>query len=241
MNAAKMTLVSTVVAAALGLAFGLMNTPAAAHHNLGHMKGGPGGDGGGETPTIVTTEAQWGGNIDGGDSEPRPCVATEVKPNGDHGVYVCQPDLPNDGKQVTYNLGVGVQTARKGDELLCDVFNDIDLTPNEKYQYRWVDNCGDGSCTILIITWFDGEEVITATGEKADRIKLQAFGEAADGITGVIDDPNPFTNSHTLLIDEITTLFLANGSGKTLAVCEYSLDLGNLGVGDVIFQSDPTS
>ncbi len=233
MNAAKMTLTSTVVAAALGLALGLMAAPAGAHHNLGHMKGGPGGDGGGETPPeIVTTEAQWGGGIDGGITEPRPCVATEVKPNGDYGVYVCQQDLPNSGKRVHYELGVGVQTARKGDADLCDQFISIDLTPNEKYQYRWVDNCGDGSCTITIINWFDGEEVIAATGEKADRIKLVAFGEAM----GPFSDPNPFVDSLALDVDEITTLFLANGSGKTLAVCEYS-PAPNV----VIFQSDPTS
>ncbi len=229
MNTADFTLTSTVVAAALGLALGLMAAPAGAHHNLGHMKGGPGGDGGGEIPTIVTTEAQWGGNIT--ESAPRPCVATEVKPNGDYGTYVCEQQPPVPANQVTYNLGVGVQTARKGDADLCNLFDGINLTPNEKYLYNWVDNCGDGSCSILIITWFDGEEVITATGEKADRIKLVAFGEAM----GPFSDPNPFVDSLALDVDEITTLFLANGSGKTLAVCEYS-PAPNV----VIFQSDPT-
>ena len=182
MNTADFTLTSTVVAAALGLALGLMAAPAGAHHNLGHMKGGPGGDGGGEIPTIVTTEAQWTGGI--AELAARPCVAAQVKPNGDYGTYVCEQQPPVPANQVTYNLGVGVQTARKGDADLCNLFDGINLTPNEKYLYNWVDNCGDGFCSILIITWFDGEEVITATGEKADRINY-ARGTPLDYAPGV--------------------------------------------------------
>ena len=73
MNAAKMTLTATVVAAALGLALGLMAAPAGAHHKLGHNKGGDGGKPNSESsgkvfPVKVTFDDMGGDSIqsDGG-------------------------------------------------------------------------------------------------------------------------------------------------------------------------------
>ncbi len=220
------------------MALGLSAAPALANppdadgcHD--HKPCGPGGGDDGGTPTIVPTVAQWGGDIDGRATEPRPCVVTSVKTNGNNGEYTCELHPPSFGDRVTYNLGDGVPTARSVDPSLCEVFDGVDLTPNRTYRYGWFDNCGDGACTIRILNWFLGEEVIAATGEKADFIRLVAIAEAVDGLTGAIDDPNPFTNSHTLLIDEITISFFANGSNKKLAECQYD----NV---DVTFQSDPT-
>ncbi len=248
MNTAKMTLASTALAAALGLALGLPAAPAEAHgdstnclHKDPNHKHCLPPDDGGDTPSTGPTEVQWGGDIDG-ITEPRPCVLEHVHPNGNNGNYTCQLVPPG---PVAYNLGVGTQTARNGDPLLCDVFANINLTPNSRYTYFWFDNCGDGSCTMNILNWFGGDQVLDATGGKADFIKLVAWTEAMDGdtgvggATGVIDDPNPFANSHTLLIDEITISFSAEGSHKNIAVCEYSPDLFNLIVGDVTFRSDP--
>ena len=239
MNAAKFTLTSTVLAAALAL--GLAAAPAMANppdvdgcHN--HKDCPPGGGGDGGTPTIVPTEVQWGGGIFGA-TEPRPCVAQMVHAKGNNGSYACQLDPPSPANQVTYNLGVGAQTARNGDADLCDVFNGVDLTPNSRYTYTWFDNCGDGSCTMNILNWFLGEEVIAATGGKADFARLVAWAEA----TGPFSDPNPFVDDQTLEVDEITIEFTANGSHKKIALCEYSPDLGNLIVGDVTFHSANTT
>ncbi len=57
MNAAKVTLTSTILAAALGLALGLAAAPAEAHHSGGHNKGG-GGDG--EDPIVYTAQLTAG-------------------------------------------------------------------------------------------------------------------------------------------------------------------------------------
>ncbi len=237
MRAAKVTLLSTVLVAALGLALGFSAAPALANppdvdgcHD--HKEDCPDGGDDGGTPTIVPTEVQWGGDIDG-ITEPRPCVLEHVHPSGNNGNYACQLVPPG---PVAYNLGVGTQTARNGDPSLCLVFDGVDLTPNSRYTYFWFDNCGDGSCTMNILNWFGGDQVIVATEGKADFIKLVAWTEA----TGPFSDLNPFFDSQMLDIDEISINFTAVGSNKKIAVCEYSPDLGNLIVGDVTFQSDPT-
>ena len=175
--------------------------------------------------------------------------------SGDFGGYSCQEDLPDTGKQVLYELGVGVQTARKGDGSLCHLFtkesahpgppaakhDGVALTPNSQtkfasYVYNWTDNCGDGSCTIQISNWFKSQETIDATEGKAELIILRARAEA----TGPFLDPNPFVDDLMLDVDEIVISFAASGSNKNIAVCEYSPDLGNLMVGDVTFDSAPT-
>ena len=104
-----------------------------------------GGDDGGGLPANVPTEVQWTGLIS--EPTPRPCVVAMLKPNGDHGTYACNVGLP----EVTFNLlNVERQQLRKrGDENLCDSFDNITLTPT-KYIYDWEENCSSGSCRIRI-------------------------------------------------------------------------------------------
>ena len=224
------------------LVVGWAITPAQADHCKGKHKNDLGCDrgGDGETPTIVTTDVQWGGNI----REPekpgfRPCVARQVKTTGDYGAYGCQLDLLDTNSEVFYNLGVGVQTARKGDGMLCDVFNGISLTPDWRYDYNWTDNCSDGKCTIKISNWFqnDNGQVSDATLEKADFIRLSASAEArASEQTGTdsFTDANPFVDSLNLNVDEINIAFFGAGSShKTIAVCHYEPD-------NVTYHSNPT-
>ena len=180
------------------------------------------GDDGRETPTIVETDVQWGGDIT--ESKTRPCVAAQVLTNGDYGEYLCQLDPPG-SNEIRYNLGVGVQTARKGDASLCNVFNPINLTPDRFYEYNWSDNCGDGTCTIEINNWFSEEE----TG--AGFIRLRAFAEA----TGPFMDANPFVDSLMLDVDEINIIFYAAGSNKKIAECQYLFDPSE---SEVTFQTD---
>jgi len=133
---------------------------------------------------------------------------------------------------VTYALGVaGVQTLRNGDDTLCDVFIDIDLTPDSLYGYNWSNNCSDdGRCTIVINNWFTGEQVTTAT---VSFIRLRAFAEA------LTDETNPFADLLMLDVDEINLIFYAEGSNKKIAECAYRPDLHNLTVGNVTFESVP--
>ena len=185
------------------------------------------GSGACEVPGIVETEAQWRGDIQ--EPQLRPCLATNVKPNGNNGTYACEAGSP----AVQYMLGIGVQTARKGDAELCQVFSNITLTP-DNYWYSWFDNCcEDDACTIRINSWFTSPEVIPETDGKADFIRLRAFAEAV----GPFTDANPFVDEQWLNVDEINISFSAAGSNKNLAVCHYSSDLGNLG--NVRFHSIP--
>ena len=233
MNAAKMTLTSTVLAAALGLALGLISTPGdsyACHKNANQHK--PSNTDPCDDPDpveLVRTDVQWGGDI--GESRTRLCFAQHVKPNGDNGEYACELQQPAVEHQVHYMLGDGVASARSVDPSLCFQFENIHLTPNRLYKYAWADNCGDdGFCSIQIFNWFEGDEVTDATDEDADFIRLVASVEAED----MPDLLNPFDEPLTLEVDEITVTFFANGSNKKLAVCQYD------SFPDVVtFQSDP--
>ena len=112
MNAAKMTLVSTVVAAALGLALGLMNTPAQAHHCKGAHDfpgctsggGGAGGGGGGGTTPIVA-DIVSGSALDPdlvgsmySDSE------RDIKANAGPGIFINLRGTGNDPRTVQVNV-----------------------------------------------------------------------------------------------------------------------------------------
>jgi len=218
------------------LVLGWSITPAQAHcKDPDHFDCNKGDDDG-RTPTIVETDVQWGSNID--ESDPRPCVASQVANNGDSGFYVCQLDPPG-SNEVRYNLEDGVPTARTRDAFgfLCTVFNGIDLTLDRVYGYRWSENCGDGTCTIVINNWFSNEnaQVTGATKGEADFIRLRAFAEAR----GPFMDANPFVNPLMLEVDEINITFYAAGSNKKIAVCAYRPDLHNLTVGNVTFESVP--
>ena len=183
----------------------------------------------------METDVQWGGNID--ESDPRPCVASQVANNGDFGFYVCQLDPPGSNK-VRYNLRDGVPTARTRDAFafLCTVFNGIDLTPDRLYGYNWSDNCGDGSCTIQINNWFSEE----ATGAGLGFIRLRGFAQAnameqigEDSFT----DANPFVDPLMLDVYEINIIFYAEGSNKKIAECLYN----SFAPGHVTFRTDPLS
>ncbi len=106
------------------LVLGWSITPAQAGHCKGQHKDDPGCDrgGDGETPMIVTIEVHWGGDIIESRDPRRTCVAQQVHSLGDYGVYACELDPPGTN-EVSYNLGVGVQTRRKGDAELCEVFD----------------------------------------------------------------------------------------------------------------------
>ena len=236
MNAAKVTLTSTILAAALGLGLGLISTPGdsyACHKNANQHKPSntdPCVDP--EPAELVRTDVHWGGDIV--EPETRLCFAQHVKPNGDNGEYACELQQPAMVNQVHYMLGEGVATARSVDPSLCFLFENIDLTPNRLYKYAWADNCGDdGFCSIQIFNWFQDNEVIVATEGDADFIRLVASVEA-DGMPLGLLNPFVFVDGLTLEVDEITVTFFANGSNKKLAVCQYESFL------DVVtFQSDP--
>ncbi len=220
---------------AMAAGLGLMSMPGdsyACHKDIQHKPSNTEPCQPPDDTTILRTNVNWGGNIV--ESGLRLCVVQMVQTGGNNGSYVCELEQPPNGNQVQFFLGEGVQTARKGDDALCNVFEDISLTPNRKYNYAWADNCGDdGICTIQIFNWFQGDEVIGATQEKADFIRLVATVNATD----MPEDLNPFVNVDGLTLDigEITTTFFANGSNKKIAACQY--DANDFGV--VTFRSDP--
>ncbi len=84
MNAAKVTLTSTILAAALGLVLGLAAAPAEAHHSGGHNKGG-GGDG--EDPIVYTAQLTAGAFVFA------PVNPVPVTPNQRENVLRSEEDL----------------------------------------------------------------------------------------------------------------------------------------------------
>jgi len=211
------------------LVVGWAITPAQAHIKFcgteplhKHCTGGDDG----EPPMIVATVAQWDGGDINGDSA-RLCVASQVQQNGDSGFYDCEV-----GPSVTYALGIYKdQTLRNGDASPCDVFRDgITLTPDYAYGYSWSDNCGDDLCTFHIRNWFSNDykdQVTNLTG--GSFIRLRGTGVA----TGPFTNTNPFVDSLTLNVDEITVTFFAAGSNKRLAKCQYLFEED-----EVTFQTD---
>jgi len=120
-----------------------------------------------------------------------------------------------------------VQTARKGDANLCEVFNVngfVTLTPDSSYQFYWFGPCSD-TCDIEIYNWFGGEQVSLLTTDQADFIRVTAWAVAHEPF----ENSNPFVEPQELNIDKIQISFYANGSNKKLATCEYSQDEDNLG------------
>lgn len=179
-----------------------------------------GGDGGTE-PDPVSLDVYWEGKI----SEPfnRTCEPNNFTPNGNTGNYHCGLSVDN---PILFSLGhTGVQTARKGDALLCEVFElDVTLTPDSSYQFYWFGPCSD-TCDIEIYNWFGGEQVNSKTDDQADFIRVTAWAVADEPFV----NSNPFVESRTLNIDKLEFSFYANGSNKKLATCEYSQDEDNLG------------
>ncbi len=95
MNAAKVTLTSTILAAALGLAFGLMNTPAQAHTTACETKPDHKHCGGGGTTFTVQLFDEFGGSTGAFDFCPWGdlCGAIEVTPNTRENVLRSDTDL----------------------------------------------------------------------------------------------------------------------------------------------------
>ena len=189
---------------------------------------GGGGGGGVVKPTVVQTTAQWGGGID--ELVPRPCVAQQMQPSGSNGSYDCEL-RPN--RELTFNLGVGEQTLVGGEPAFCSVFtNGFQLAPNFQHFYGWNGKCFESECTIRIQNWFHDMENVEGTNG-AHIIVLRAFARLGPFPA----DKNPFVALQPLDVVEIDISF---GDGaQDLAVCQYSLERGNLAAGEVTFTSVP--
>ena len=173
---------------------------------------------------LVRTFVQWETGIV--ESGPRDCFAQLVQTNFSNGEYACELKQPaGAANQVVYDIGDDFPryTGRKnGDPTLCSVFvGPVFLTPNRLYDYGWgLDGSGgcadDDGCTIQIDNWFQGVEVIILTGERADFIRLRAWGDVGPTL-----GPNPFDQDLPVVVDEIHITFFANGSNKKIAECTY--------------------
>ena len=192
------------------------------------------GGSGGTDPDPVSLEVYWNGKIY--EDPSRTCKPNNFTPNGNTGNYHCDLDNPVD---FYFDLP-GEQTARKGDESLCEVFNGdvndppLTLTPDSSYQFYWFGPCSD-TCDIEIYNWFGGEQVSSITNGQADFIRVTAWAVA----DGPFDNSNPFVTEQELNIDKIEFSFYANGSNKKLATCEYSQDEENLDPYTVTFNTFP--
>ena len=220
MNTAKITLASTALAAAFGLALGLSAVPSVSYAcDLGvkhHGGGACGGGGGGDPGEIATnnTLVKWAG---GGLSEPneRSCHFSFANRNGKNGSYGCEIT----GDDVTFNLGVGDEVDRKGRMLVmgsedCDDFsNGLTMVPNPTYEYDWNGFCDVDGCDVRVQNWFfDDPNAPDGTG----LIRLEAFGHVSEA-----SNPNPFADEQHIDIDEVLITVKGEGTDKTVLICRY--------------------
>lgn len=93
------------------------------------------------------------------------------------------------------------------------------MTP-DVYQYGWVDSCGDGACQIVVDLSFSGEDVLAATGGRADAVDLRVSGTlSGDALGG-----NPFQsheNIRQLAMSQVNMQFRKPGSTTVAAVCDW--------------------
>jgi len=220
-----------IVPALLTLCLGVfMATPAfACHSGKPHGKstgcdGGGGGSGG-----AVTGGATYAAFI-----------GPDVLDEG--GARLCSPigDLTEGAGRFDCNLigGVRITTAamnlqaRKSQVSLCKSLqyfsaisgvSHVDAAPPmtpDVYQYGWVDSCGDGACQIVVDLSFSGENVLAATGGRADAVDLRVSGTLSAG------SPlgNPF-ESHLIIqqlaMSQVNMQFRKPGSTTVAAVCDW--------------------
>ncbi len=115
MNAAKMTLVSTVVAAVFGLALSFGATSAQAHHCKGKHAfpectsggGGAGGGGGGGTTPIVADIVSGSALEPDLDGSTYSYTERDVKANAGPGIFINLRGTGNEPREVTVHVTCG--------------------------------------------------------------------------------------------------------------------------------------
>ncbi len=226
MNTANITLASTALAAALGLALGLSAVPSVSYAcNLGFKHNDPGvpcgGDGGGDPEEIATndTMVMWAGAELSEADPPRLCHFSFATGNGKTGSYGC---VHSGNDVVIFNLGDGVELDKRGRVVsepsgICDdEFSDnLTMAPNYAYESDWNGFCmSGGGCDVRVLNGFSNDENAPAgTG----LIKLEAFGHVSG--TG---NANPFADPLGIFIDKVLITIRGEGTDKTVAICRYN-------------------
>ncbi len=175
--------------------------------------------GGGDPPVAFPSalDVQWssaGGVNEISETATRPCPLESNSTANNSATYHCwHVGAPS----VFYKLEDmnWTQTARKGDDSFCGVFDDpgLDLNPNSSYQVSW--DCSSIPCTVQIINWAFGDEVRNKI-PGADTVRLEAYGDASPVWPS---DMSP---------DTIEVTFKKDGTNKTAAKCVWDLNLGNI-------------